>query len=74
MSQAEKARVIQTLLFTSGLSTLFQTLFGTRLPSVAVGSYAYMIPTTSIVLASRHTSCLDNNVVRLHTGFSFHFI
>ncbi|KAG6747610.1 hypothetical protein POTOM_047498 [Populus tomentosa] len=59
---AEKARVIQTLLFTSGLSTLFQTLFGTRLPSVAVGSYAYMIPTTSIVLASRHTSCLDNNV------------
>ncbi|XP_052302846.1 putative nucleobase-ascorbate transporter 10 [Populus trichocarpa] len=59
---AEKARVIQTLLFTSGLSTLFQTLFGTRLPSVAVGSYAYMIPTTSIVLASRHTSCLDNDV------------
>ncbi|KAB5526589.1 hypothetical protein DKX38_020436 [Salix brachista] len=57
----EKARVIQTLLFTSGLSTLFQTLFGTRLPSVAVGSYAYMIPTTSIVLASRHTSCLDNS-------------
>ncbi|KAJ6675946.1 XANTHINE-URACIL / VITAMIN C PERMEASE FAMILY MEMBER [Salix viminalis] len=58
----EKARVIQTLLFTSGLSTLFQTLFGTRLPSVAVGSYAYMIPTTSIVLASRHTSCLDNKI------------
>jgi nucleobase transporter 1/2 len=67
MSQAEKARVIQTLLFTSGLSTLFQTLFGTRLPSVAVGSYAYMIPTTSIVLASRHTSCLDNDVVKLRT-------
>ncbi|KAF9668467.1 hypothetical protein SADUNF_Sadunf14G0006600 [Salix dunnii] len=62
----EKARVIQTLLFTSGLTTLFQTLFGTRLPSVAVGSYAYMIPATSIVLASRHTSCLDNYVVKLH--------
>ncbi|CAK7336798.1 unnamed protein product [Dovyalis caffra] len=56
----EKARVIRTLLLITGLSTFFQTLFGTRLPSVVVGSYTYMIPTTSIVLASGHSSLLDN--------------
>nr|POE68131.1 putative nucleobase-ascorbate transporter 10 [Quercus suber] len=56
---AEKARVIQTLLFVSGLSTLLQSLFGTRLPSVVVGSYAYIIPTTSIVLARRYNAYVD---------------
>ncbi|XP_038684022.1 putative nucleobase-ascorbate transporter 10 isoform X2 [Tripterygium wilfordii] len=56
---AEKVRVIQTLLFVSGLSTLFQTLFGSRLPTVAVGSYAYIVPTTSILLASRYTSYVN---------------
>lgn len=55
--------MIQTLLFISGLSTFFQTLFGTRLPSVAVGSYAYVIPITSIVLANRHTSIVDPHEV-----------
>ncbi|GLT61739.1 hypothetical protein SLA2020_344220 [Shorea laevis] len=54
---AEKAKVIQSLLFASGLSTLFQSLFGTRLPVVAVGSYAYLIPVTSIIQASRYSSC-----------------
>ncbi|XP_038681090.1 putative nucleobase-ascorbate transporter 10 [Tripterygium wilfordii] len=56
---AEKVRVIQTLLFVSGLSTLFQTLFGSRLPTVAVGSYAYIVPTTSILLSSRYTSYVN---------------
>ncbi|KAJ4701602.1 nucleobase-ascorbate transporter 6-like [Melia azedarach] len=56
---AEKVRVIQTLLFFSGLSTLFQSLFGTRLPTIVVGSYAYMIPVTSILLAKRYSSCSD---------------
>ncbi|KAF2309629.1 hypothetical protein GH714_004376 [Hevea brasiliensis] len=55
----EKARVIQTLLFVSGFSTLFPTLFGTRLPSVVVGSYAYVIPTTSILLASRNNMFIE---------------
>ncbi|GMY17382.1 putative nucleobase-ascorbate transporter 10 isoform X1 [Fagus crenata] len=55
----EKAKVIQTLLFVSGLSTLFQSLFGTRLPSVVVGSYAYIIPTTSIALARRYNAYSD---------------
>uniref|UniRef100_A0A1S4DZB0 Uncharacterized protein n=1 Tax=Cucumis melo TaxID=3656 RepID=A0A1S4DZB0_CUCME len=55
----EKAKVIQTLLFVSGLNTLFQSLFGTRLPVVVVGSYAYLIPTISIVLAKRYASLTD---------------
>ncbi|KAK6266623.1 hypothetical protein QUC31_017460 [Theobroma cacao] len=56
---AEKATVIQTLLFVSGLSTLLQSFFGTRLPTVAVGSYAYLIPVTSIIQATRYKSYLD---------------
>ncbi|XP_022134748.1 putative nucleobase-ascorbate transporter 10 isoform X2 [Momordica charantia] len=53
---AEKAKVIQNLLFVSGLNTLFQSLFGTRLPVVVTGSYSYVIPTISIVLAKRYAS------------------
>ncbi|KAL4334875.1 hypothetical protein GQ457_07G036030 [Hibiscus cannabinus] len=56
---AEKAKVIQTLLFVSGLSTLFQSFLGTRLPVVVVGSYAYLIPVTSIIQASRYSSYTD---------------
>ncbi|XP_057430400.1 putative nucleobase-ascorbate transporter 10 isoform X2 [Lotus japonicus] len=56
---AEKAKVIQSLLFVSGLSTFLQSLFGTRLPTVVVGSYSYIIPTMSIVQASRYSSLTD---------------
>ncbi|KAI5354314.1 hypothetical protein L3X38_007209 [Prunus dulcis] len=55
----EKARVVQTMLFVSGLNTFMQSLFGTRLPSVVVGSYTYVIPTTSIILASRYKATTD---------------
>ncbi|KAK9946381.1 hypothetical protein M0R45_011849 [Rubus argutus] len=55
----EKARVVQTMLFLSGLSTLLQSLFGTRLPSVVVGSYTYVLPTTSIILANRYNAFTD---------------
>ncbi|KAK1432328.1 hypothetical protein QVD17_09223 [Tagetes erecta] len=51
---AEKARVIQTLLFLTGFSTLMQTLFGTRLPSVVGGSHAFLIPVFSIIHAKRY--------------------
>ncbi|KAL8126988.1 nucleobase-ascorbate transporter 6-like [Apium graveolens] len=54
-----KAKVIQTQLFISGLSTLMQTLFGTRLPSVVGGSYAFMIPITSIIQARRYQRIKD---------------
>ncbi|XP_048436008.1 putative nucleobase-ascorbate transporter 10 [Pyrus x bretschneideri] len=55
----EKARVIQTMLFVSGFNTLFQSLFGTRLPTVVTASYTYVIPTTSILLASRYKDYSD---------------
>ncbi|OMO77169.1 Xanthine/uracil/vitamin C permease [Corchorus olitorius] len=56
---AEKAAVMQNLLFVSGFSTLFQSILGTRLPTVIVGSYAYLIPVTSIIQASRFNSYSD---------------
>ncbi|CAK9214205.1 unnamed protein product [Sphagnum troendelagicum] len=46
---ADKSRVIQTILFVSGISTLFQTTFGTRLPTVVGGSFAFIIPTINII-------------------------
>ncbi|CAI9116008.1 OLC1v1017044C1 [Oldenlandia corymbosa var. corymbosa] len=45
----EKAKVIQCLMFASGVNTLLQSLFGTRLSSVVGGSYAYLIPAMSII-------------------------
>ncbi|XP_073284197.1 nucleobase-ascorbate transporter 6-like [Primulina huaijiensis] len=50
---AEKAQVIQTLLFVAGLNTLLQTWFGTRLPVVIGGSYTFVSPTISIILSGR---------------------
>eukprot|EP00268_Persea_americana_P012080 TRINITY_DN1506_c0_g1_i3.p1 TRINITY_DN1506_c0_g1~~TRINITY_DN1506_c0_g1_i3.p1 ORF type:complete len:541 (+),score=79.64 TRINITY_DN1506_c0_g1_i3:1129-2751(+) len=55
----EKARVIQTLLFVAGLNTLFQTFFGTRLPAVIGGSYTFVAPTISIILAGRYSNIVD---------------
>ncbi|XP_058093327.1 nucleobase-ascorbate transporter 1-like [Magnolia sinica] len=48
-SNGDKARVIQTLLFVAGIKTLLQTLFGTRLPAIIGGSYAFVIPVLSII-------------------------
>ncbi|RZC71923.1 hypothetical protein C5167_035096 [Papaver somniferum] len=45
----DKAIVIQTLLLTSGLNTLLQTLIGTRLPTVMSASTTFIIPVTSII-------------------------
>ncbi|TKY74966.1 putative nucleobase-ascorbate transporter 10 [Spatholobus suberectus] len=56
---AEKAKVIQNLLFASGAGTLVQSWFGTRLPTVVVGSYTYVIPTMSIAYAKRYSSYTD---------------
>ncbi|KAI3990340.1 hypothetical protein MKX01_037679 [Papaver californicum] len=46
----DKAIVIQTLLFTSGLNTLLQTLIGTRLPTVMSASTTFIIPVMSIII------------------------
>ncbi|KAL9669768.1 hypothetical protein QQ045_007317 [Rhodiola kirilowii] len=52
-----KATVIQTLLFVSGINTLLQASFGSRLPTVVVGSHAYMVPVLSII--KRYRSITD---------------
>ncbi|RAL54741.1 hypothetical protein DM860_001869 [Cuscuta australis] len=57
--KVEEARVMQTLLFISGLNTLFQSLFGVRLPSIIGGSYAYLIPITSIIQTRRLQHIVD---------------
>ncbi|VAI31575.1 unnamed protein product [Triticum turgidum subsp. durum] len=62
----DKAKVVQTLLFVTGIKTLLQTLFGTRLPTVIGGSYAYLVPVLSIIhdrslaqIADGHTRFLQ---------------
>ncbi|GER42133.1 xanthine/uracil permease family protein [Striga asiatica] len=50
----EKAQVIQTLLFVSGLNTLLQTWFGTRLPVVIGGSFRFIVPSLYVAFAGRY--------------------
>ncbi|KAK4777570.1 hypothetical protein SAY87_017757 [Trapa incisa] len=50
----EKAEMINTLLFVSGLNTLNQCWFGTRLPVVIGPSYTYLILAISIALSNRY--------------------
>ncbi|CAN6239469.1 unnamed protein product [Urochloa humidicola] len=52
----DKAVVIQTLLFVAGINTLLQSFFGTRLPAVIGGSYTFVMPTISIILAGRYAN------------------
>ncbi|KAL1222801.1 Nucleobase-ascorbate transporter 8 [Cardamine amara subsp. amara] len=56
----DKVKLIQTLLFVSGLNTFLQSFFGTRLPAVIGPSYSYVPTTTSIILASRYNDILDS--------------
>lgn len=65
--QEEKARVVQTILFVAGINTLFQTFFGTRLPVVMGGSYTFVAPTISIILAGRYSNEADPREVP-HSG------
>ena len=63
--------MIQNLLFVSGLSTLLQTWFGTRLPTVVVGSYSYIIPAMSIIHAKRYTKYTDPYEVKEIIFYAF---
>ncbi|KAH7445582.1 hypothetical protein KP509_01G015800 [Ceratopteris richardii] len=56
-----KVKVIQTLLFTAGINTLLQSSVGTCLPCVVGGSYAYIIPTLSIIYSNRLQAIEDNH-------------
>lgn len=65
LKQGDKVRVVQTILFVTGINTLLQTLFGTRLPTVVGGSYAFIVPIVSIIhdsslsqIADGHTVCI----------------
>ncbi|KAH7684107.1 Xanthine/uracil/vitamin C permease protein [Dioscorea alata] len=62
----EKAKVVQTILFVSGLNTLLQTFFGTRLPAVMGASYTFVVPTISIILAGRYSDIVDPHEKFLH--------
>ena len=63
--QGDKVRVIQTLLFVAGINTLLQALFGTRLPAVVGGSYAYVIPILYIINDSSLQRISEPHVVSL---------
>lgn len=61
--QDDKVRVVQTLLFVEGINTLLQTLFGTRLPTVVGGSYAFMVPVISIIRDPSFATIEDPHLV-----------
>ncbi|XP_019254267.1 PREDICTED: nucleobase-ascorbate transporter 7-like [Nicotiana attenuata] len=65
--QDETAKVVQTMLFISGVNTLLQSLFGTRLPLVIGGSYAYLIPITSIIQFNSSSVLQDPELRFMHT-------
>ncbi|GLT57907.1 hypothetical protein SLA2020_308440 [Shorea laevis] len=64
-TQGDKAQVIQTLLLMSGVNTLLQTLFGSRLPTVMGASFAYMLPVFSII-----NDIEDGNFASEHERFT----
>ncbi|GAA0152847.1 hypothetical protein Leryth_022289 [Lithospermum erythrorhizon] len=66
-NDGDKIRVIQTLLFVQGVNTLLQTLFGTRLPTVIGGSWAFMVPIISIIHDSSLASIEDDHLRFLST-------
>ncbi|KAH6796009.1 hypothetical protein C2S51_036995 [Perilla frutescens var. frutescens] len=66
-SDGDKARVIQTLLFVAGINTLLQTLFGTRLPAVVGGSFAYIVPIAYIINDSSLLRIEEPHVRFLHS-------
>ena len=63
LNQDDKVRVVQTLLFVEGINTLLQTLFGTRLPTVIGGFYAFLVPIISIIHDSKLTKIEDLHIV-----------
>mgnify|MGYP005838962849 CR=1 FL=1 len=70
--QGDRVRVVQTLLFVTGINTLLQSLFGTRLPTVIGSSYAFLIPVMAIVQDSSLAAIPDDHEVSNHS-FTFTF-
>lgn len=65
----DKAKVVQTLLFVTGIKTLLQTLFGTRLPTVIGGSYAFVVPVLSIIRDRSFAQIDDGHIVSIKWFF-----
>ncbi|KAL0545660.1 hypothetical protein IC582_015550 [Cucumis melo] len=65
-SPGDKARVIQTLLFTAGLNTLLQTALGSRLPTVMRSSFVFILPVLSII-----NDFSDKNFSSEHERFTY---
>ncbi|XP_051184272.1 nucleobase-ascorbate transporter 3 [Lolium perenne] len=63
----DKARVIQSFLFMSGINTLLQTLVGTRLPTIMNASFAFVIPVLSIAKEVESQDLVDNHERFRHT-------
>ncbi|KAJ3674360.1 hypothetical protein LUZ60_004976 [Juncus effusus] len=66
-NHGDKARVIQTFLFMSGINTLFQTFLGSRLPTVMNASFAFIIPVSSIISDYSNRTYLNDHTRFLHT-------
>jgi nucleobase transporter 1/2 len=45
----QKANLISTLIFVSGIVTLLQSTLGTRLPIIQGGSFSFLIPSLAIL-------------------------
>lgn len=58
--------MIDTLLFVTAINTLLQTWFGTRLPVVMGGSFAFIIPALSIAYSRRFSAYIDPHQVGLN--------
>lgn len=71
--QGDKARVIQTILFMSGINTLLQTLIGTRLPTVMGVSFAYVLPVLSIIRDYNNGQFDSEKQVKARCLFSRYF-
>lgn len=61
--QVEKAQLMQTLLFVSGINTLLQTWFGSRMPVVVGGSLRFLVPSLYVAFSQRYFIYLNPNVV-----------
>lgn len=49
----DKANIISTLVFMSGIITILQSTIGTRLPIVQGGSFSYLVPSLAIMSLPR---------------------
>ncbi|XP_058087151.1 nucleobase-ascorbate transporter 12-like isoform X2 [Magnolia sinica] len=57
----DTAKVVSTVLFVSGLTTLLHTLFGSRLPLIQGPSYVYLAPALALIHSPEFLTLNGNN-------------